>query len=254
MSKRGPIFILATVVLFAAAAVVLSGPTKSPGLPGDASPNKVLPPNAHTHGKTLAQWLEGYWRWNYNGSTDVSQPFQPGPSPVVYMPMPVGAQTGGSWLPDDPAYLQGQIEVTLKPGTAFVLPCFAWISERYNTGQADDPSIPNTLIRNTITGVDGTGVPEVTLDGKPILKDFWDYYVGPLAFDPVVEYAQPSSYGSIAAIAFQSTGFVMAPLPPGKHTLHLVERMTILPEDLPGFPYDYYLGLIYDNTWIITVK
>jgi hypothetical protein len=170
------------------------------------------------------------------------------------MPIPQGDYLSGSFTADDPGYLQGSLTVTISPGTAFFLPCFAWIAERYNTGQVDDPSVPNDLIQTVAIHPNGAGLPEVTLDGQPILQNFWSYYVGPNAFDPIVTYPEPWDYGSIAAIAYQGVGFVAQPLPPGTHTLHLFERLRITNNELPGYPLPLDFGVIYDNTWTIVVQ
>ncbi len=166
------------------------------------------------------------------------------------MQLPSSVQTDGDWSPENPAYLKGEIEVTLAPGTPFVLPFFAWIPENYENGDpAPDPTIPNYLIQSMVTNIEGDGSPVVTLDGKPIVSNFWDYYVGPVEFDPLVVYPEPSSYGSIAAWAFQGVTIVVAPLNPGKHTLKLLEKWVVT-----GVAGISDFGLIYDNTWIIDVK
>jgi hypothetical protein len=232
--------------------IALAAAMSAPSL--GAAARYVLPPNADAYGQSLTEWTEAYWNWFYTGGMSATQPHQPGSAPLVFMPIPQGEYLGGSFTSDDPGYLRGTIEITVSRGTAFFHPCFAWIAEAYNTGQADDPSIPDDRIQGVATHPDGTGLPEVTLDGRDILPDFWSYYVGPAAFDPMVEYPEPSSYGSIAAIAFQGVGFIMRPLPPGTHVLHLFERLSVTNEDLPGFEFPYDLGVIYDNTWIIHVQ
>jgi hypothetical protein len=206
----------------------------------------VLPRQSHAYGKSLTDWSETYWRWYYTGikPTDIGR--------VKLMPLPASEQTGGSWTPEDPAYLKGTVEVSLRPGTPFVLPFFGWTAERYDPdlGIPDDPTIPNSQIQSMVTNLAGNGPPVVTLDGRRILKKkFWDYYVGPEPFDPIVVYAAPSSYGSIAALSFQGVTIVVAPLTPGTHTLHLLEKYVIT-----GVPGIADVGLIYDNTWIIHVK
>ena len=210
----------------------------------------LVPPGSSAYGKSLTEWTEAYWRLAITGGLPATEPYQPGPEPLVFMPIPQGEYLGGSFTSDDPGYLQGSIEVTIEPGTAFYLPCFSWITERYNTGQPDDPAIPNDRIQSVVIHPSGTGLPEVTLDGQPILHNFWAYYVRPTEFDPIVVYSEPSSYGSIAALGFQGVGFVAHPLPPGTHTLHLFERLNITNDDVPG----YDLGIIFDNTWIIHVE
>ncbi|MBI4606863.1 MAG: hypothetical protein HY721_33275 [Planctomycetes bacterium] len=63
----------------------------------------------------------------------------------------------------------------------------------------------------------------------------------------MIVYPAPSSYGSVAAIAFQGNGIVSPPLPVGEHVLKLYEPYIV--DDVLGFSF----GVIYDNTWKITV-
>jgi hypothetical protein len=206
----------------------------------------VLPPNSNAYGKSLAEWSEIYWRWWVLCPWVLcpsEQPLNTGIGRVNLMPLPFSEQTGGDWSPENPAYFEGKIEVDLAPGTPFVLPFFAWIAEIYENGDRD-PMIPDDSIQSMVTNIQGDGSPEVTLDEKPIVSNFWDYYVGPVEFDPLVVYPEPSSYGSIAAWAFQGVTIVVAPLNPGKHELKLLEKW-VLPDSR---------ALIYDNTWIINVK
>ena len=49
--------------------------------------DKILPPNANAYSKSLARWLYGYWAY-YLGNGGFTEAYQPGPAPIVYMPMP----------------------------------------------------------------------------------------------------------------------------------------------------------------------
>jgi hypothetical protein len=251
MYKRCLVVLMGTAMVLAAAATAPSGPppagvaASSAGV-GNTTPG-ILPPQSTAYGKSLAQWLNDYWRWNYRDSNR-TEPYQPGPNTVAFLPLPAGEQISGDWTPGNPAYLLGEIDVPLKPKTPFVLPLFAWLAERYTpeSGIPDDPVIPKDLMQSVVT--DAT----VTLDGKPILQNFWDYFVGPMAFDPIVQYPPPPAFGVITgAVAFEGVGFVSAPLPPGKHVIHLYERYVLEDgwvEGIAGF------GEIFDNTWNITVQ
>jgi hypothetical protein len=150
----------------------------------------------------------------------------------------------GDGTPESPALLRGFIEVTLKAGTPFVIPQFAWIAERYDPalGIPDDPSFPDDVL---LAGVS----PNMTLDGAVIMSDAIEaqHYVPATEFDPIVVYPAPSSYGSIAALTFQGTGIVSPPLSVGEHILTLYEPYVI--DDVLGFSF----GVIYDNTWKIIV-
>ena len=52
-------------------------------------------------------------------------------------PSPLGNQVGGTGTPTDPAIYVGELDITLCPGTPFVLPLVGWIGERYE-GYPDD--------------------------------------------------------------------------------------------------------------------
>jgi hypothetical protein len=64
------------------------------------------------------------------------------------------------------------------------------------------------------------------------------------SFDPAVEYPEPTSYDSVAAIWFKGLGFVSPPLPVGVHVIHLVGTLNV-----PGFFFE-----AFDNTWTVTVS
>jgi hypothetical protein len=216
----------------------------SPAWAGKGNVNKVAPPHSTAFGKSLSEWLSIYWRWRLNGS----DPAQSTVGRVKLLPIPDPEVVSGSGTPDDPLVLQGEIELTLPPGTPFVLPQFAWIGERYEGYPAvpDDLPIADDVL---LAGVS----PNLTIDGKTVVSDEneVDYYVPPTAFDPMVSYAEPSSYGSVAATFFQGCGFVSAPLTPGVHVIHLYEPYIIPAGAYEAIPDGF--GVIYDNTWIITV-
>jgi hypothetical protein len=215
----------------------------APALAGDKNVPRVSPPASQAYGKTLGQWLSAYWRWFYSGA----DPAQGQIGGVKLMPLPEGIYDSGGWTPDDPALLIGEINVTLCPGTPFVLPLVSWVGERYGgyPGVPDDQAIADAKL---LAGVS----PTFTIDGRTVVTDANEaaFYVGQTYFDPIVVYPQPSSYDSVAAVFFQGTGIVSPPLPVGQHTMHLVEPYIIRDGDyLPGFSW----GFIYDNTWNVTV-
>jgi hypothetical protein len=199
----------------------------------------VAPPWARVLGRTLAEWLEIYWRWYYSGA----DPADSMVGKVKLLPIPAATQIGGSGTPDDPAILQGEIELTLRAWTPFVTPLFAWIAERYDPalGIPDDPTFPDDVL---LAGVS----PNLTINGCPVVSDRNErrFYVPATDFDPIIEYAESTSYGSVAALKFQGCGIFGLPLPPGRHVIRLYEPYII---DALGFSF----GVIYDNTWIINV-
>jgi len=206
---------------------------------------KIAPPGSKAHGKTLAEWLGIYWRWYYSGA----DPDQSTVDHVQLLPIPAGELISGTGTPDDPSLFRGRLELTLPAGTPFVLPQFAWVGERYDgyPAEPDDLPIDNDAL---LAGVS----PNLTIDGSTVISDANEaaFYVPPTPFDPIVVYPTPSSYGSVAALFYQGVGFVSAPLAPGVHEIHLYEPYIIDEGVYPPIPSGF--GVIYDNTWIITVK
>jgi hypothetical protein len=198
---------------------------------------RIAAPNSMAFGKTLTEWTSTYWRWALGGG----DPSQSMVGRVQLMPLPAGVPVGGTGTPEDPTVYKGQLEITLPPGTPFVLPLFAWIWERYD----GYPAVPDdTPIDDEVALA--SGQPTLTIDGKTIITDANKaaFYVPATAFDPIVVYPEPSWYGSVAAVSFQSVAFVSPPLPPGTHVIHLYEPMSLA-------AWNYYV--IYDNTWVVTV-
>jgi hypothetical protein len=225
------------LVLTLTASLALAGPPER-----ECSLFGIAPPDSRAYGQTLAEWLSTYWRWYYTGA----DPAQSTVGRVKLMPLPAGTQISGSWTPADPALLRGQLAITLPSGTPFVLPLFAWVWERYNNGNPDDVPMNNAVAL-------GAAHPLLTIDGQRVLSDRnkEEFFVPLTPFDPIVVYPAPTSYGSIAALSFQSLGVVGLPLSVGTHVIHLYEPEIIPAGAYFGFPDGY--GVIFDNTWIITV-
>lgn len=216
-------------------------------LAGSPNPSGVVPgvcaPDSKAFGKTLTEWMGIYWQWFYSTGGDLAQSKV---GPVQLMPLPNGTQTGGSGTPDDPAVYVGQLEITLPAGTPFVLPEYSWVGELYQDG-SQDPPMDNAVAL-------ASGHPTLTIDGRTIITDANKaaFYVPLTYFDPVVMYPTPSSYGSVGDVYYQGVAFVSPPLTPGTHVIHLYEPLIFEAGAYAGLPAG--LGLIYDNTWIITVK
>ena len=224
----------------AAAAALLTA------LPGNAQPGRggpgIAPAHSHAYGKSLPEWLSTYWRWYYTGA----DPAESTVGQVRLMPLPDGTQISGTGTPADPALYRGQLDITLLAGTPFVLPEFAWVWERYNNGTPDDVPMADAVAL-------GGAHPVLTIDGRTVLSDANKaaYYVPDTAFNPIVVYPTPTSYGAIAALSFQGVGVVGEPLSVGKHVIHLYEPEIIPAGATPIFPDGF--GLIFDNTWNVTV-
>ena len=198
----------------AAAAALLTA------LPGNAQPGRggpgIAPAHSHAYGKSLPEWLSTYWRWYYTGA----DPAESTVGQVRLMPLPAGTQISGTGTPADPALYRGQLDITLLAGTPFVLPEFAWVWERYNNGTPDDVPMADAVAL-------GGAHPVLTIDGRTVLSDANKaaYYVPDTAFNPIVVYPTPTSYGAIAALSFQGVGVVGEPLSVGKHVIHLYDRI-----------------------------
>jgi len=139
--------------------------------------------------------------------------------------------------------------LTLRAGTPFVLPLFAWSAERYE----GYPAVPDDAPIDSAVAL-GSGHPTLTIDGVEVITDAnkADYFVPVTTLDPIAEYPQPTDYGAVGAVSFQGVGVVVTPLSPGVHVIHLYEPLILEPGDYPGLPGG--VGVIYDNTWTITVQ
>ncbi len=193
----------------------------------------AAPAQSHAFGKSLTEWMTLYWQWSIGGGPDHV-------GHVSFLPQPApGAPVSGDFSFDDPGVFVGELEVRLRPGTAFVLPVSAWVGESYlpELGFSDDSPLDPSVFT----------IAEVMLDGKSLIdsSNLGDYNYGPAYFDPPIAYEDPTGYGANAAIFVQGVGFVHGPLSKGTHTLTLVSAIQI-PE--------YDLGVMFMNTWTIVVR
>ena len=228
-----------TIVLIMAAIVALAilglwvGYVGAGGKGARSGAPRIAPPNSKAFGKTLTEWNTIYWeRILTEAENRVGR--------VQLMPLPFGEYEGGSGTEDDPLLFVGQLEITLAPGTPFVLPLFAWIGERYG-GYPDELDDEPFLDDDFIAWIH----PNLTIDGRTIISDDNKaaFYIAPTSFDLPIMYPEPDKFGAIAAIWFQGFGIVSPPLSVGEHVIHLWEPFT-----LPEYPY-----VVYDNTLIVTV-
>lgn len=197
---------------------------------------RIAPPVSNAYGKTFPEWLATYYRWYYGTGQDLSQSVV---GRVQLLPLPAGEQVGGSGTSDDPAILVGELEITLRPGTPFVLPLVGLVGERYAayTGFPDDD--PAFLIPLTSMSA------HLTIDGKTVVSDANQAaFTAPVTyFDPLVAYPEPTGYGSVAAVWFTAIGIVSPPLSAGVHVIHLDSALIV----------EGIFGVSYDNTWTVTV-
>jgi hypothetical protein len=217
-----------------AALLVTAASPALPG-PGNSSPG-IAPPNSKAFGKSLGEWLEIYWTWSYGFG-----PASGTVGKVMLLPMPSTSKQAGTGTVADPQIFVGHADLTLPPGTPFVLPVCAWLGEAYQDGSMD-PALPADWLGRYYGA-------EVTLDGKPILTNLKDYYVAPTKFEPPLLYSEPTDYGSIGIGFFQSAGFVSTPLNTGVHHM-TVRAWFLVPADNGMIPES---GFIFENSWTITV-
>lgn len=189
------------------------------------------PPQSHAFGKSLSEWFTLYWEWSLWAQVGVEKPDHVGR--VKFLPLPNGEYIGGSGTVDDPAFYQGHLDLTLAPGTPFVLPVVALMGWSYDpaSGLPDDPPM------------DASGFHySVLVDGRPVQAG----YVAPVDFDEPIPLG-PASYPGQATIFAQGYVFVHGPLSVGTHTIELESGLAYSPTA------DYSFGAEYSNTWTITV-
>jgi hypothetical protein len=206
------------------------------------------PPQSTAFGKTLTEWMQLYWTWALGGGGDDHV------GHVKFLQLPSGEYAGGSFTYADPGVLVGHLDVSLKPGTPFVLPVSIWYGETYlpALGYPDDPPLPADLFTDP-----GKNLIRVSIDGKPVMDStrasVAPFYFGPAPIDVV--YPAPSSYGSTAAIFVQGIGFVHEPLSVGTHKIELLAGLRVPPDPtiLNLNVYPDGSGIVFKNTWTITV-
>src|SRR5262249_41378432 len=84
--------------------------------------SSASPPHSSAYGKPLPEWMQLYITWLFNGGSG-------NVGPVTFLPIPSGNVIGGTFTFDDPATVQGHLDVTLAPGTPFVLSVVGWFGE-----------------------------------------------------------------------------------------------------------------------------
>ena len=136
-----------------------------------------MPPQSNAFGKSLSEWFALYWDWVLWSQVGVEKPDQVGQ--VKFLPIPVGESNGGAGSVEDPLILVGHLDVTLKPGTAFVLPVACWAGWTYEPESGIPDDLP--LVESAFYGT-------VLVDGRPITSG----YVAPVYYDPSI--SLPSEY------------------------------------------------------------
>src|SRR5436190_16036687 len=225
----------AAAVMSVLLAIAATGFWATPVAAGDAP--RIVPLVSDAYGKTYPEWFSIYFRWSLGTAQD---PAQSTVGHVQLMPQPPEEFLSGSGTPEDPAVLVGQLAITLRPGTPFVLPLAGIYGERY----AGYPAVPDddpALFTDLLEGISAN----LTIDGRTVIStaNHADFYLPATFLDPIVTYPEPTSYGSVAALWFQGINIISPPLPVGVHVIHLDATNIV-----PGL-----FGVVYNNTWIVTV-
>src|SRR5262249_30870520 len=152
---------LAATVMSVMLAVVATTLWVAPIAAADAP--RIIPLGSDAYGKTYPEWLGIYFRWSFG---TVQDPTQSSVGHVQLMPQPPEEYVSGSGTPEDPAVFAGQLAITLRPGTPFVLPLAGLYGERYAGYPAvpdDDPALVADLL-DTLSA-------KLTIDGKTLISD-----------------------------------------------------------------------------------
>jgi len=218
------------------------------GTPAQAG-SKASPPQSSAFGKTLPEWMQLYIGWLLGGGANHV-------GHVQFLPLPTsGTFTGAGTYADPGTFVGDHLDVSLPPGSPFVLSVIGWFGETYapETGYPDDPVLPADIFTNNPKDP----IVRVYIDGKPVMDStkasVSPFYYGPMPLD--VTYPEPSSYGSTGVIFTQGIGFVHPPLSVGRHTIEL-ESESFIPPDGAFLNLALYpggIGVRYLNTWTITV-
>jgi hypothetical protein len=199
---------LAVVLMVALLSVV-----STPGLSrAQASPSPLVPPQSDAFGKSFEEW-------------NVLQT-------QFVLETGLGGATGASDTVGRVRLLPGELfdptpvfNLTLPPGTPFVVSPFFVFGERY-----DDPNVPDDdpiVLAPVLEEIFATADIQIVLDGQVLLDgtgaELEQFRFGPVYFDEPIVYAEPQPRGpdlnAVAALWVTGIGSVYHPLPMGQHTL-----------------------------------
>jgi hypothetical protein len=146
----------------------------------------------------------------------------------------------------DPLILTAHDDITVKPGTAVLLPLVSWVSELYQGG-SHDPVLPDEWFGTYLTLNE-----PLVIDGQAVVtaQNVTSYYIAPQYLNPPYLYPQPTSYGSIGVYSVQGWCVFCEPLAPGVHQISY-SGSALIPADNGTLPYDS--GFIYYISYTITV-
>jgi len=157
--------------------------------------------------------------------------------PLFFVPYPFGDP-----ISEDPLIFQGSESFAVRSGRTLVFPLFVVVGESYVEGPPDDPvsDLIDFKASYLLLMVDG----RVIVDSTRTKLDC--VYIGLTYFEEPIVYAEPSSYGSDAAIWIEGLGIRLPPMSLGSH---IIEMQVVTPTAaLFGVDIGYY------NTWYVTVE
>ena len=213
--------LLATAILFLAAALPALAGTGNAGNPG------ILPPQSHAYGKTYAEWSVNYWQWV------LSLPATN--SPILDTGDCSAGQSGPVW------FLAGTIGCTTNTRSCTIPAGVALFFPTCN-GFADNTDCPSsdTFSLEQLAGfasgfVESSSGMSCTIDGVPV-KGLDDpitspYRVGPQVFSYTLASTDnifANFFGlacipdgiTVATAAEDGVYLLLAPLSAGQHTIH----------------------------------
>lgn len=237
--------VAALLVLAAQTTVVRAGG-------GDDGNAGVLPPNSHPYGKSYGQWSAEHWKWLYSIQTATHPLFQDGNVDLSLHQPPGKVWFLGGTFSTTPAP-GGVIGIVHRTGTvpagkALFFPIIDW--EQDNAVPPPDPWTTSTTAElrgfakaamDTATGI-ACEIDEVSVKGlSDVLTTKYR------ATSPVFTYVLPATDNVDQFFGFDITGpvpgavadgiyLMLAPLPPGQHTIHFMGL-------LPGFALDITYNL-----------
>jgi len=223
-------------------------------LPVAANDNpRVLPPHSHPHGKTYGQWLAAHWQWLFSipvashplfmdGNVDLSLHQPPGPvwfqgGTFSTTPVPAGGVVGivhrSGVVPTGKALflpiLDSEWDNAGIPPTTFTT------AELRGFAKAQMDTA--TDLACEIDGVPVAGLSDVLTTPYRVTSPVFDYTLP--ATDNVDQFFGLDISGLVSGAVSDGVCLMLAPLPPGQHTIHFTGA-------LPGFALDitYHLTVV----------
>jgi hypothetical protein len=191
---------------------------------------RVLPPNSQAFGKSYGEWGAAYMRWwltQPDAATDCAQGQQ---GKVWFLPA----------LPTNSEDLTLTVACTIPTGTAVLIPILTGAGNTAAECERGDPNAPELGpgAIGLLEQIGGFSKFTLTVDGKEI-SNLGRYRIEPTSFPETPNPIPPPATVSVAC------GFwvLLAPLPPGEHTIHLTVNLENLGPDI---------GPV-DLTWTLTV-